>query len=255
MRVFRQVAQLEPLWPGPYMHGMKTAQRLHDVEGIQWATVGILSQGWPANQKDIWQTAIRVARATLEDLRAKKHTREADQFETALNAALERDCVVTVRWVGDADVNLLVEEPTGSVCSLRNYRTTAGGVLTGNLAAGGDLLSRSQGHCEFYVCPKGFSGKYKLLLRRVWGQVAAGKVHVEVVTHYKTRDSRQIAKNITLEKGEAVVQFELADGRRKEKLQDQQVANAAVGQIAVGQQILRSRSPQWRIPKPRLPPT
>jgi hypothetical protein len=40
-----------------------------------------------------------------------------------------------------------------------------------------------------------------------------------------------------LEKGQAMVKFDLADGRRKEKLQDQQVANAAIGQNILAQQV------------------
>ena len=44
-----------------------------------------------------------------------------------------------------------------------------------------------------------------------------------------------------------MVEFDLADGRRKEKLQDQQVANAALGQIAVGQQILAQQIARWSI--------
>ena len=75
--IFRQVAQVAPFWPEPYMHGLKAAQRLNDLDGIQWATVGILSQVWPTNQAEVWRTAFRVANATLEDLRAKKRVQEA----------------------------------------------------------------------------------------------------------------------------------------------------------------------------------
>ena len=199
--------------------------------------LGVLSQGWPANQNEIWKAARRVALATLEKLRAEKRTKEAAEFEASIRAALERDCVINVRWNGDADVNLLVEEPTGSVCSLRNWRTNSGGVLCGDLFAA-EAGGASQGHSQIYVCPKGFSGTYKLLVRRVWGQVITGKVSVEVVLHYNTAKAKRICEKIALEKGQAMVKFDLADGRRKEKLQDQQVANAALGQIAVGQQIL-----------------
>ena len=46
--------------------------------------------------------------------------------------ALVRDCVVVVSWTGDADIDLLVEEPTGTVCSFRNPRTTGGGLMLGD---------------------------------------------------------------------------------------------------------------------------
>ena len=43
------------------------------------------------------------------------------------------------------------------------------------------------GHSAAYVCPKGFDGTYRMLVRRVWGNVTAGKVNVEVITHYQHR--------------------------------------------------------------------
>ena len=75
LQIFRQVSQMEPLWPEPYMHGLKAAQKLNDVEGIQWATAGILSQAWPASHEEVWKTALRVSKATLDDLRRRNGRR------------------------------------------------------------------------------------------------------------------------------------------------------------------------------------
>ena len=47
----------------------------------------------------------------------------------------------------------------------------------------GDAYSNgksSEGYTETYVCPKGFSGKYRMLVHRVWGNVTAGKVTVDI---------------------------------------------------------------------------
>ena len=41
-------------------------------------------------------------------------------------------------------------------------------------SADGDAITES------YVCPEGFAGRYRLLIRRVWGEVTAGKVNVEI---------------------------------------------------------------------------
>ena len=119
MKIFRQVAEMEPLWPPPYLYGLKVAQKIDDLEGIQWACVGILSRGWLANQSDVWHTALTASKATVEKLRKEKRNAEADQFEAALKTAYQRDVVVRVKWAGEADVDLVVEEPTGTICSLR----------------------------------------------------------------------------------------------------------------------------------------
>ena len=237
LEIFRQAAKLQPHRPEPYLAGLKAAQRLDDLEAIQWATVGILSHAWPAEQEMIWTNAMRVASATLQRLKDEKRLTAAKAFEKALDGAVARDCIVVVSWTGDADIDLLVEEPAGTVCSLRNPRTTAGGVLLGDNFS--HLTQDIAGSfSEVYVCPQGFSGDYRMLVRRVWGSVTAGKVTVDVVTHFRTPQEKRISKNIPLNDGEALVKFDLAEGRRTEPLQEQQVANAAAGQIALRQQIL-----------------
>jgi hypothetical protein len=237
LAVFRQVAEIEPLRPEPYMHGLEAAQRLNDLEGKQWATLGILSQAWTNDLAEVWKKGLRVAGDTLDQLRAEKRTAEAKQFEAALDEAVRRDCVAIVSWTGDADVDLLVEEPSGTICSVRNPRTSAGGVMLGD---GFSRFGRdsSEGYHEVYVCPKGFDGKYRLLARRVWGKVTAGKVSVEVCTHYRGKNAVRICKRIPLENDEALVVFDLKDGRRKEQLREHQVVNAAIGQMALGRQVL-----------------
>ena len=53
--IFRQVAQQDPLRPEPYMLGLKAARELNDLDGLRWASLGILSQAWPKDQAKVWQ--------------------------------------------------------------------------------------------------------------------------------------------------------------------------------------------------------
>jgi hypothetical protein len=107
----------------------------------------------------------------------------------------------------------------------------------------GDVSSHGVGHNtegyrEVYVCPKGFTGSYRILVRRVWGKVTGGNVKVEVYAHYRGEHQRCVRRRVSLTDDQAVVVFDLKDGRRQEALQQQQVANAAGVQMAVGRQIL-----------------
>jgi hypothetical protein len=95
-----------------------------------------------------------------------------------------------------------------------------------------------EGYSETYICPEGFSGTYRLLLRRVWGKVVTGKVNVDIYTHYRGMDSKHVRKRISFKDGQAIVAFDLDKGRRKESLEDQQIANAAINQVAIGRQVL-----------------
>ena len=56
-----------------------------------------------------------------------------------------------------------------------------------------------KGFPEIYVCPQGFSGTYRFVLRRVWGEVTAGKVNVEVCTHYRDKREGVVRKQLISE--------------------------------------------------------
>jgi len=131
---------------------------------------------------------------------------------------------------GNADVDVMVKEPAGTTCSLRNLRTSSGGLLIGDLNTSGD--ASLAGHVAVYTCPKAFSGNYQLLIRRVFGKLTTGKVKVTVYTHFNTKDGKTTEQMIPLDGSEALVKFDVADGRRKESLHDQQVVNAAVAAVA-----------------------
>ena len=45
---------------------------------------------------------------------------------------LNSDCVIVVTWTGDADIDLTIEEPTGTVVSQRRPRSVSGGVHLGD---------------------------------------------------------------------------------------------------------------------------
>ena len=96
----------------------------------------------------------------------------------------------------------------------------------------------AEGLSETYVCPEAFNGTYRVLMRRVWGKVTAGKVTVDVYSHYGTQQEKHLRQQIPLGDEDALVVFDLKDGRRKEPLAEQQLANAAAGQMAVNQAIL-----------------
>ncbi len=237
LTMYRQVASLMPEWPEPYVAGLRLAQKLNDVEAIQWATVGILSQVFPEKHQDVWLNALRVAKALLEDLKAQNRTEEAKRYEMALDEAVARDCVIEVSWLGEADLDLIVEEPGGTLCSLRNPRTASGGVLIGDGSSGAGR-SGSEGYTEYYVCPRGFSGTYRAVIRRVWGNVAGGKVKVTVYCHLLTDKAQTLTKTVSLQGDEAYIQFELADGRRKVPLAEQQLAAAITGHLELRNRIL-----------------
>ncbi len=131
LQLFREVAQTNPLRPEPYIQGLELARRLNDIEGVQWAVTHILRQAWPKEHRSVQDKAVQIAQATLKELLQSDPT-QAEVFRTAVQQSIARDCLVKISWTGDADIDLMVEEPAGTVCSIRNQRTTSGGVLLGD---------------------------------------------------------------------------------------------------------------------------
>jgi len=242
LSIFHQVALLEPSWAKPNVQGLRLAKRLDDIDGIEWSTLGIVSQAWNGDEAVVWKEAHNTAVAAIEKLRSEGRISTADNFERKLKEALSRDVVIVISWSGTADVDLQVEEPANTFCSAHNPRTSSGGTLLTSSSKGRDVKTNAL-TTEEYVCPQGFDGTYKALIRRAWGKLPTGKVSVEVYTHYLGKNQeRLVRKQIPLTNDEALIVFDLKDGRRTEPMSDRQVANAVAGtvakQVAVGQQIL-----------------
>lgn len=237
LQLLRQVSAAEPMDPRPYTHSLRIAKKLDDLSAIQWATVGILSLAWNDEEAAVWHEAYALAASTLDRLRSENRKADADEYQQKLDQSLIRDIVVIISWTGDADLDLELEEPSGTICSARNRRTPSGGVLLGDNSRRLDKKSNVMAS-ESYVCPQGFDGVYRALVRRVWGKLATGKVSVDIYTHYLSKYESHIKKQIALTDDEALIIFDLKGGRRKEPLAKQQLANAVAKQVHVGQQIL-----------------
>ncbi|MDG2409898.1 MAG: hypothetical protein P8M53_12890, partial [Pirellulales bacterium] len=237
LELLREVTLRDPSAELAYAKALDIAIYLDDADALQWSTLGVLSQEWPRENATIFEKAVRHSKSLVEQMRENGLDQQADQYASKLKQALARDVVVKVSWSGDADVDLMVEEPTGSVCSYRQNKTPGGGLLVGDPNAG---LSDTAGgsHSEVYSCPEAYSGDYRVLLRQVWGRIPAGRVTVDVWSHLGSENQQHIQRVIPLDEDGALVSFHLDSGRRQERLADQQLVNDVVQQVAVNRTIL-----------------
>ncbi len=230
--LYRQVGDVHVNDTEIFEKVLSISQHINDGEASEWAALGILRQAARRGEVELWKRAHRIAKVRVDELRAAGADEAADRFEQRLQDALRRDLLVVVRWNGDADVDMMIQEPGGTTCSYRNPRTAAGGVMTGDLA---DTLSATNDgeRSELYVCPEAFSGKYRVLLRIVWGRIPSGKVTVDIYGNQGEQGVRHVHKQIALTEKPALVTFDLANGRRAESLEQHQLVNDIKTQIAV----------------------
>ena len=237
LELLREVTLRDPAADLAYAKALEIAIYLDDADALQWATLGVLSQEWPRENAAIFEKAVRHSKSVVAQMRKAGQDQKADAYAAKLKQALARDIVVKVSWSGDADVDLMVEEPTGSVCSYRQNKTPGGGLLVGDPNAGFSPTAGGS-HCEVYSCPAAFSGDYRVLLRQVWGRIPAGRVTVDVWSHLGSENQQHIQKIIPLDEDGALVSFHLDAGRRQARLADQQLVNDVVQQVAVNRMIL-----------------
>ncbi len=210
--------------------------------------LGVISHAWSREEQNIYYIAMRVAKATLEELKNAGDESAYAAFQSELDKAMIRDVVVRATWTGDADVDLIVEEPGGTVCSLHEPQTTGGGICLGDTYADYEQADDT-GFTEDYVCPKAFAGSYRVRIRKVWGKLVAGKVTIDVYKNYGTEQELYERQHDPVTEGsDSVVIFELENGRRTEPLEAEQLQVAVKRQNVVNQTVLAQQIDQFSDP-------
>ena len=236
IRLCKQVTNLDPANREAYALAMTLAARSEDLATLRWACPGVLSHEWPADQREIFTRAARLSKATFDALEKANRAEDAADFRSRVERALIRDIELELSWNGDADIDLIVEEPAGTVCSLSSPRSSSGGTLLADTDAAADPANAT--HRERYVAAEAFPGTYRILVRRAWGKVAADTVTATVVLHRGTDREQWQRRQIAVRADDAFVSIELPEGRRTEPLLDAQVAQDVVAQQQLGRAIL-----------------
>ena len=237
LSLYQQAAEANPGRPEPYLRGLQVAQRIKNLDGLKWTTLGLIGQAWTRDQLSIGEDAMRAAKATYLDLLRQGKEEDARAFEAAASDAAQRDVIVEVSWTGDADLDLQILEPSGTVCSMKTPRTTSGGVFVGDTFAS-TKRPMGGGYTETYLCPKAYAGEYRVLVKSVWGRPTGGKATVTVYQNYATEKTKKEVKQVLVGEKDAGLVFEVAKGRRVEPLPEAQIQNVAKMQNAVDRAIL-----------------
>jgi uncharacterized membrane protein YgcG len=231
----KDIARAYPTRTEPILMGLRAANRIEDADGIRWATVGVYAHEWPEHPEVI-DEARRSADALRLRLQQAGDSELLTEYEQELKLAKRRDCFAKVSWTGDADLDVYVQEPGGTVCSRLKPRTRSGGVMLGDEFSSG--VAGSGEMAEYYILPKGFSGEYKLHVRRIWGEVTAGKVTVEIYSNYNSADQVGEVRQIDLNDPGFSVVFNVENGRRTESLETHAIASVVQEQVAASRNIL-----------------
>jgi len=211
LAMYRQASQVDPLRLEPYAMGLKLAREAENPDAVAWAASGILQRAWGTDYEKLHRDAETTARDLESVLRKNGNSDAADQLAGAVAESLKRDLVIELSWSGKADLDLLVEEPAGAICSADNPATMGGGIFIHD-GFGGD-----QKDCfDKYVCPRGMSGDYRATVRHISGDVVGKRAVLRVIRYQGS--SREIEDQFTIKLSDQdkVVRVTLQHGRLKE---------------------------------------
>ena len=208
----RQAALLEPNLAQPYVSALAYAELAKDSKSMEWAAGKLVSQDWPQDNPALHSQATARLGNLATTLRLEQRGAEADRLKIALQLLQERDLVVILTWDTpggeSAGLELLVKEPTGSVCSIQQKQTPGGGILAGGNLAEPNRIS--------YLAAQGFAGDYEITVRRVWGQTIGSKARLEIIQHAGTPQAKHHIEMVRLDQKGGAVKVSLSAGRRVE---------------------------------------
>jgi hypothetical protein len=238
LQLYRQATEQTPNEAEIYTHSLALAQRWNDLDALEWSLAGILRFPWPHSQRHIPENAQQIADTTFKSMVDKMQVDRAAAFKRTIDAARIRDCVIRVSWIGTADIDLLVEDPSGSICTYSQPRSAGGGVLLRDSQAAGADTRDETTKFEEYVCAEGLNGRYRMQVRRIWGKVNGDKVSIDFWTQRGTPNEVRQRQVLDLKDGELVANFDVAGARRTSIDIDPKLATTVNYQLAIGKSIL-----------------
>lgn len=210
LRMYREASRMLPEQSEPYILGLRLALKLKDPQGVEWAACGVLRYAWGKDRQTLHREADLAVAEAEGWLKKGGQTDQAASLMSAVREARRRDLVIRLQWSGPGDLDLLVEDPSSSVCSFENPETRGGGMLVHD-----GYGPRPENTYEEYVCPLGMSGDYRIRVRHAWGEIVGNRATLTIIRHQGSAEEQVTSQSITLGAEEPIVRVTLAFGRRE----------------------------------------
>ena len=212
LTLLRDAAQLKPNMAETWLLYRSVADKSGDREQKLLARLGILEWVWTSGWEKEHAEAVKVVDGMAKELEGQQASAAAATLRERLAAAQRKDLQIILRWVGNADLDLLVRDPAGEECSFRRPETSTFGRLVkqdGKLEAAGGRPADT--HIEQFLQMRSQPGRYEAVIRFVGGRVASGTAVLEVIQYAGTpRESRR-TQSIRVGTEDSVVAIETSE--------------------------------------------
>ena len=172
-----EAAEKVPHRAEPLLMSINLAQKTKDPKRMAQSIDQLLSLGWPGQDEYFRSEARKQAETLANALREEGRGPEADELLASLPNTEARDVYIRLSWDGNADYDLIVEEPLGATVAHAMPRSVFGGALIQN-----GYGSHPE---DVYVCPRGFDGDYTARIMMVYNdpEKPTTRLTLEVITH------------------------------------------------------------------------
>jgi hypothetical protein len=196
----------------PLAMDVNLAQKTKDANRMADAIERLLSLGWPGQDEYFRVEAANQVDTLAKTLREEGKGQEADALFARLTASQARDLFIRLTWDGDADYDLVVDEPLGATASFQAPRTVFGG----------SIIKNGYGNHpeEVYVCPRGFNGDYTIRVTNIYSNPSSPvtRLTLETITHEGSAGEKKETHSLSPDKSNKPVVVHLMSGRRKKVL-------------------------------------
>jgi hypothetical protein len=249
LKLYRQSSDLEPTRPEAYVLGLRLARELRDYAAVQWAATGVLRSAWGKDYENLHHEAEDAALDAERGLRTAGRETQADSIRESMAQARIHDLYLRLQWSGDGDLDLSVEEPSGTTASIQDPQTRGGGVHRH------DGYGPDPKNCyEEYICPLGMPGVYIVRVRRIDGTIVGNRAQLTIVRNQGAKNETTETFVFKLRPDRVALRVPLPNGRRRELGPERPSLNSRAGQLQQLLRLLIVHSPRPRqIPWRALP--
>lgn len=209
LTMYRQASRLLPERAEPYALGLKLAKETESPEYVGWAACGLLQNYWKPDFPQVHKEAETALRDQIQKARRNSQTELADSLQAALLQARSRDLSIRLEWNGSADLDMQIEEPSGTVCSVESRETQGGGLFLHD-GVGPDAANAY----ELYICPLGVAGPYRVRVSNKDGSLVGNRATLTVTIREGFPDQARFTRTLVIDGEEASLTIDLPKGRR-----------------------------------------
>lgn len=209
LELYRQATFIAPQRSDLFIIALDLARRARNADAVVWSAPEVIAFAWGKERAQLRRSAEQAAADAIPLLIKEGKLTKALQLQEAMRKAKELDLVVRLEWNGQGDMDLLVEEPSGAICSMSNPFTAGGGAFVH------DGYGPNQENCyDEYVCPSAMAGEYKLIVRHIRGDIVAKRSRLIITRGKNTPDEQTESQTIVLGRVDSVIRISLDQGRR-----------------------------------------